>query len=57
MKVNSLEVLVNSRKPQLVLAKETVERIANDNYVKDQILGDNIAQLLYLWILDYKNLA
>lgn len=31
-----------------LLARETVERVTHDNYVKDRILGENIAQLLHL---------
>ncbi|AFM39856.1 putative TIM-barrel fold metal-dependent hydrolase [Desulfosporosinus acidiphilus SJ4] len=31
-----------------LLARETIERVTNDNYVKDRILGENIAQLLCL---------
>lgn len=31
-----------------LLCRETIERVTNDNYVKDQILGENIAELLNL---------
>lgn len=31
-----------------LLARETIERLRSDKYVKDLILGENIAQLLQL---------